>query len=138
MAMTPGSRSRSKSEINVTPLVDVVLVLLIIFMVVTPVLRAGHDAAIPPSAERGPDRQPADQLVVRLEADGGVFINSERVEPGYLAERLRQVLRGRGGLPTFVAAADAVPYQRVMGLMDACRDAGAANLAIVLNDLTPR
>ncbi len=130
-----GSGGGSKSEINVTPLVDVVLVLLIIFMVVTPVLRVGHEAAIPP-AGRAERRQTAlDQLVVRIAADGGLFINSERVEPGSLAARLREAVRGRGSLPTFVAAADAVPYQRVMSLMDVCRDAGAANLAVVVNDL---
>ncbi len=128
----------SKSEINVTPLVDVVLVLLIIFMVVTPVLRVGHEAAIPPAAgDKGPV-VPAAQLVVRIEADGGLFINSERVEPGSFATRLREAVQGRAAEPTFVAAADAVPYQRVMGVMDACRDAGAGNLAIVVNDLAGR
>ncbi len=137
--MTGGHGSGgSNGEINVTPLVDVVLVLLIIFMVVTPVLRVGHEAAIPPAGRSDRRWDASGQLVVRIEADGGLFINSERVEPGSLAARLREAVRGRGGLPTFVAAADTVPYQRVMGLMDACREAGAANLAIVVTDLASR
>jgi len=138
MAMKSGAGNGSKSEINVTPLVDVVLVLLIIFMVVTPVLRVGHEAAIPPPAPAGTPATAAEEIVVRLEVDGGLFINSERVEPGSFAVRLREAVRGRANRPTFVAAADAVPYQKVMGLMDACRDAGASNLAVVVNDLAPR
>jgi biopolymer transport protein ExbD len=136
MAMTPGSGGGPRSEINVTPLVDVVLVLLIIFMVVTPVLRVGRDVAIPPVAhEPGPSSA---QLVVRVAADGVLYINSEQVAPGSFTSRLRQILEGRGSQPTFVAAADTVPYQKVVRLMDLCRDAGASNLAVVVGDLTPQ
>ncbi len=135
--MDSGSGVGPKSEINVTPLVDVVLVLLIIFMVVVPVARMGQEAAIPPLASATGGPVPA-QLVVRLAADGGVFFNSERIEPGSLAAALRQVLRGREKEPTFIAAADTVPYQKVIALMDACRQAGAENLAIVVTELAER
>ncbi len=138
MAMGANTGSGSKSEINVTPLVDVVLVLLIIFMVVTPVLRVGHEASIPPAAREISPGPPTGQLVVRIEADGALFINSDPVEPGSFAARLREAVSGRATTPTFVAAADAVPYQKVMRLMDVCRAAGASNLAIVVNDLTVR
>ena len=135
MGPTKGVSGKPSSEINVTPLVDVVLVLLIIFMVVTPVLRAGRDVSVPPRGEAGDRRAAPIQLVVRLEADGGLFINSEPIAPGAFAARLRQVLAGRASEPTFVDAAGTVPYQKVIALMDVCRDAGAANLAIVVDEL---
>jgi biopolymer transport protein ExbD len=137
MVMHSGGRSRPTSEINITPLVDIVLVLLIIFMVVTPVLRAGYEASVPPCAPHD-SRGQVDQLVVRLEADGGLFINSEQIAPGSFAVRLRQVLEGRASQPTFVAAAGMVPYQKVVALMAVCREAGAANLAVVVDELTVR
>jgi len=138
MTTTSGTGSGVRGEINVTPLVDVVLVLLIIFMVVTPVVRMGHEASIPPAGREGKVRGPLDQLVVRLEANGELFINGDRVEAGSFAAKLRQVLEGRAAQPTFVAAPDTVSYQKVMRFMEICRGAGATNLAIVVNDLTSR
>lgn len=135
MGPNQGVSGGPSGEINVTPLVDVVLVLLIIFMVVTPVVRVGRDVSVPPRGEAGDQRVAPNQLVVRLEADGGLFINGEAIAPGTFAARLRQVLAGRASEPTFVAAAGTVPYQTVIALMDVCREAGAANLAIVVDDL---
>jgi biopolymer transport protein ExbD len=68
-------------------------------------------------------------------ADGALFINSEEVPGGAFVSRLHQVLLGRTHEPTFVAAADTVPYQKVVGLMDMCREAGASNLAVAVGDL---
>ncbi len=134
MAVTSDREGGPRSAMNVTPLIDVVLVLLIIFMVVTPVLRVGKDVAIPPVG-RVPQPTGAAQLVVGVMADGSLFINSERVAPDSFAGRLRQVLQGRASEPTFVTAEDAVPYQKVVSLMDLCRDAGATNLAVAVGDL---
>ena len=93
MAMMTGASNRVKSDINITPLVDVVLVLLIIFMVVTPVLRVGYAATVPPKGvDRGPV-QPITQLVVRLAEDGRLFINSEPVATDAFVARLREVLK---------------------------------------------
>jgi biopolymer transport protein TolR len=114
----------------------VVLVLLIIFMVITPVLRLGYEASVPPKARDGERLAvPAEQLVLRLAADGGLFINSQRVAPGTFGTTLREVLKGRETQPAFVAANGRVPYQKVMAFVDLCRDAGATNLAIVLDEL---
>ena len=134
MAMHSGTRGGPTSEINITPLVDVVLVLLIIFMVVTPVVRSGYETSVPP-VSKTTSNEPTGDLVVRLEADGGLFINREPVTPGTFATRLQQILQGRGSRPTFVAAAGMVPYQKVVSLMALCREAGAANLAVVVDEL---
>jgi biopolymer transport protein TolR len=135
MAMMTGSANRVKSDINITPLVDVVLVLLIIFMVVTPVLRVGYEATVPPKGvDRGPV-QPTTQLVVRLAEDGKLFINSEPVATDAFVARLREVLKGRGTEPTFVAASGKARYEQVMAFIDTCHDAGVASPAIVLDEL---
>jgi biopolymer transport protein TolR len=133
MAMMTGSTSKVRSDINITPLVDVVLVLLIIFMVVTPVLRVGYEAAVPPKSLGG--SPPAPQLVVRLAEDGHMFINSEPVAADAFATRLREVLKGRGAEPTFVAASGRARYEQVMAFIDTCHDAGVGNPAIVLDEL---
>ena len=79
MAMTGGKMGDMKSDINITPLVDVVLVLLIIFMVVTPLLQRGYETKVPPKVTTNqPPPQNMDQLVVRLTEDGGMFINREQ------------------------------------------------------------
>jgi biopolymer transport protein TolR len=133
MAMMTGSANRVKSDINITPLVDVVLVLLIIFMVVTPVLRVGYEATVPPASHTpGP---PTVQLVVRLAEDGKLFINSEPVATDAFVARLREVLKGRGTEPTFVAASGKARYEQVMAFIDTCHDAGVASPAIVLDEL---
>ncbi len=135
MAMTATAGKGLRSQINITPLVDVVLVLLIIFMVVTPVLRVGYEASVPPKAREGGVIPPVGQLVLRLAADGELYINTERIANGTFVARLREVLKGREHEPAFVAASGRVPYQKVMAFVDLCRDAGAENLAIVLDEL---
>lgn len=125
-------------ELNVTPLVDVVLVLLIIFMVVTPVLRAGIEATVPPRAPAGERPSPADLLVVSLEADGSLYLNREPVPPGTFAARLGQALQGRSGRPTLVSVAGSLPYHKAVAFMELCRRAGATNLALVVDELTVR
>jgi biopolymer transport protein ExbD len=93
-----------RGEINVTPLVDVVLVLLIIFMVVTPMLQRGRDVALPPARTADPPASAADPLVVSVTADGAVWLEEERCEETRLAEVVRRdptrpiLLRGDGRL----------------------------------------
>ncbi len=122
-----------QAAINVTPLVDVCLVLLIIFMVAVPVVRAGYEARVPPKSV-GPV-PPTGQLVLQLRADGGAFANSEPLPAGSVAIRLAALAKGREGGVAFIAADGTVPYQKVMAFVDLCHDAGFANLAIVLDDL---
>jgi len=133
MAMTGSDSNGQRCEINVTPLVDVVLVLLIIFMVAVPVVRMGYAAHVPPKAiDVAP---PLPQLVLQLRGDGAVFANSELLPPGSVAARLAALARGRESSLAFVGADGTVPYQKVMAFVDLCHEAGFANLGIVLDDL---
>lgn len=137
MSMAVGSPSGTlKADINITPLVDVVLVLLIIFMVITPILQMGYDTNVPPKDNTVSTPSTLDQVIIRLEGDGRIFINKEEVGEREFPTRLQQVLRGRESKVTFFAAAGTLSYERVMYYMDVCKNNGAQKLGIVLEELS--
>jgi biopolymer transport protein ExbD len=139
MGMSAGGGTGIKSEINVTPLVDVVLVLLIIFMVIVPVLQMGYDVTTPPKVESAvPPPTKADQIIVRMDAQGRTFINKEEIPLGSFGARLRAATTGREKDVVFFAADGEAEYGKVAQFMDLCRDNGAQNLGIVFDDLKPR
>ena len=136
MAMAVGDRSGTlKADINITPLVDVVLVLLIIFMVITPILQLGYDTNVPPK-DTAVSAPTLDQVIIRMEGDGRLYINKEEVGEREFPTRLQQVLRGRESKVTFFAAAGTLSYERVMYYMDMCKNNGAQKLGIVLEELS--
>jgi biopolymer transport protein TolR len=138
MGMAVGSSSGPKSEINVTPLVDVVLVLLIIFMVIQPLMQRGYDVQVPPKAEMNtPPPSSQDQLIVSLTARREIYLNKERVEPGNLAIRLQELLKNRGNKVVFFSAEDAANYGDAMKVMDIVRNNGAKNIGIVMDWVSP-
>ena len=128
-----------RATINVTPLIDILLVLLIIFMIVTPMLTQAMDADIPQSAERTVlENYSQNQLVLTLTADGRTMLNQESLTIGQLPRRLRELLSVRGGRKlVFVNADDGLPYGQVIQMMDLCRSAGAEHVGLVLEPLTP-
>jgi biopolymer transport protein TolR len=137
MAMdVQGGASGIRSDINITPLVDVVLVLLIIFMVAVPLLQMGYAVQVPPKVTivAPPDN---DQIIVRLDENGHAFINKLQVEQADFPGRLRTVLTNRQNKVVFFAADGELLYDKVALFMDMVRDAGAQNLGIVFDDLRP-
>ncbi len=138
MGMAAGTTSGPKSEINVTPLVDVVLVLLIIFMVIQPLMQRGYDVQVPPKQEMStPPPQSQDQLIVSLTARREIFLNKERVEAGNLAIRLQELLKNRGNKIVFFSAEDGANYGDAMKVMDIVRNNGAKNIGIVMDWVSP-
>ncbi|MBP9143056.1 MAG: biopolymer transporter ExbD [Thermoanaerobaculia bacterium] len=139
MSMDVGSSGGIKSEINVTPLVDVVLVLLIIFMVIQPMLQMGYEVETPPEVKSAtPPPQNSEQVIIRMDADGKTFINKLEVPRTQFAERLRTAMTGREKKLAFFAADGELSYEKVVEFMDLCRNNGAQNLGIVFDDLRPQ
>jgi len=136
MSMNVGGGGTLKSEINVTPLVDVVLVLLIIFMVVIPILQMGYPVDTPPENKTAAVVPPsADQLIVRMDRDGRTYLNKEEVPMAQFGGRLKQMNRGKKIV--FFAADGEIPYGQVAEFMDLCRNNGAEKLGIVFDDIKP-
>ena len=144
MGMNVGSagsgkrRGGAKPAMNVTPLVDVVLVLLIIFMVVTPLLTKQLWLNVPPKAEDTAPTPPPDVLppiVVTLSADGVTKVNSEVVPPAELAQRVVRLVNARPDKVVFFDAASDVPYGRALEVMDAVRGGGVETLAVLAEEL---
>ena len=133
-----GSKGGPKSEINVTPLVDVMLVLLIIFMILQPMLQMGYDVNVPPNTPSNvlPQANP-EQIIVSLTANNEIYLNKERVERSNLPIRLQEVLRNRGKKPVFFSCEDTVKYDEAMKLMDIVRNNGAENIGIVMDWVNP-
>ncbi|HEX9148964.1 MAG TPA: biopolymer transporter ExbD [Thermoanaerobaculia bacterium] len=121
-----------KSDINITPLVDIVLVLLIIFMVITPLLQMGYDVKVPPKATVENPPPSLDQLIVSLTPQGRIYLNKEQLDAQSLSLRLTEILKNRRDKTVFFSADDKVTYGEVARVMDIVRTAGAKNLGIVL------
>jgi biopolymer transport protein ExbD len=126
-------QGRPNSDINVTPLVDVVLVLLIIFMVVTPLLEKMLRVRVP-DAEQSEQQEmpPSAQLVVSLDSQGQIAINSEKVGDAEFPEKLKRFLAARppGDRLVFFTADDAAKYPRLVVALDGARQAGAEILTM--------
>ena len=137
MAMSLGGKGSLQSDINVTPLVDVVLVLLIIFMVVTPLLQMGYDVNVPPKATADTSQVISkEQLVVTQVNAEKVFLNREQVDIKQLPLRLSDILKHRRDKTVFYSAHDDLNYGKVMETMDLIRNAGADRIGIITDKVT--
>jgi biopolymer transport protein ExbD len=136
MAMNVGGSGGPKSDINITPLVDVVLVLLIIFMVITPIVQMGYEVQVPPKVETAaPVPQDSNQIIVRLDAEERPWINKQMISMSDFPGKLREALTGRSSKVIFFAADGELEYGKVAAFMDVCRNNGAQNLGIVFEDM---
>ncbi len=120
------------SEINVTPLVDVMLVLLIIFMVTAPMLSAGVPIDLPDSQAEAL-KQEADQITVSMDGEGRLFLDDQELAPGELGDRLAGLNRGATPPLVTLRADKRLDYGRVIGVMGALNAAGFKSISLVTN-----
>ena len=133
--MQVGGSGTVKSEINVTPLVDVVLVLLIIFMVLTPVVQMGYLVKVPPKAPANlPPSAVQDQIVLRLYSGDRVMINKEELTMAQFPARVREILRGNTSKMVFFSGGRDVDYDATLKFLDLARASGARNIGIIVED----
>jgi biopolymer transport protein ExbD len=131
MAFTD-DRGSVRSAINVTPLVDVVLVLLIIFMVLSPSILKETDLNVPEQAEVEPATPPpAGQLVLAVDGKGGLRFNDQPLELAAVADTTRAALGARSEKVIFFEINDEANYGHVLHVMDLCRGAGAKTIGVV-------
>ena len=124
-------RSRPMSEINVTPFVDVMLVLLIIFMVAAPLMTVGVPVELPKTAAGALSGEEEEPLTVTLTAEGVVMIQTTGVARDQLITRLRGIAQERDSTRIFLRADGAVPYADVMQVMGALNRGGFSNIGLV-------
>ncbi|MHB0969313.1 MAG: ExbD/TolR family protein [Thermoanaerobaculia bacterium] len=126
-----GSPDEVKSDINVTPLVDVVLVLLIIFMVVTPMLQQGIDVLLPqgPHAERKPGEK--DDLVISIKNDGTVFVGQNWIPDADLVRFLQAEYQKNPQRAVMMKADSRINFGKVRGVMKAATEAKFSRVAIL-------
>ncbi|MET0391264.1 MAG: biopolymer transporter ExbD [Polyangiales bacterium] len=141
-AQTGKKKGAARPEMNVTPLVDVVLVLLIIFMVLTASMNEAFWVHVPEKEQKqqeepeedDPDKGP---IVVSVNARGQVQINQDVYADSDFPERLRRMLVARGERRIYFDAERGVPFDRAMKILDRARGAGAAHIAVATEKLAP-
>ena len=126
-----GRRRAPMAEINVTPFVDVMLVLLIIFMVTAPLLASGVPVELPESRANALDQQP-DQITIAIDREGFIYIDDALVPEGGFGDAMARVNCGGGNAPLVTLRADrSLDYGRVMAVMGELNRAGCNSISLV-------
>ena len=131
MAVQLGGSGGVKSDINVTPLVDVMLVLLIIMMLVAPLLQQGVQLTLPDASHSVDKPDTADQTVVFVDAQGRLYVNQIEVPAADVPARLQAVFEDKTDRTVYLKGDRDAPYSAVMQLMDALRKVGIDTVALI-------
>jgi len=134
---SPDQSDAVVSDINVTPLVDVMLVLLIIFMITAPMLHQGIEVALPRSAAENLPVRTEDPLVVSITADGIVYLQETPVHPTQLVERLLPMIEARGEEAVYLKGDRGVSYGQVVDLLDVLHRGGVVHVGMVTETPPP-
>lgn len=128
-----GKKNRATPQMNVTPLVDVVLVLLIIFMVVTPLLAKQFWLQLPKQEQSVSPPSENKSVVLTVKKDGALAINGAELKKDELKDKVSRVMAARADKVVYFDAADDAPYATTVEAMDLARQGGAKTIAILTN-----
>jgi biopolymer transport protein ExbD len=126
-----GSKGKLKADINVTPLVDVMLVLLIIMMLIAPMLQQGAAVTLPEAANTGDKPDTQDQTVVAIDSRGAFYVNAIPVAQDDLIPRVQRVLEDKKEKIVYLKGDKDAKYAAIMDAMDAFRKAQIENIALI-------
>jgi len=126
-----GAKGGVKSDINVTPLVDVMLVLLIIMMLIAPMLQQGVALKLPTATNTVDKPEVQGQTIIAIAKDKGLFLNSKQIQDGQLATKVTELLENTKDKVVLIKADEEVEYSAVMAAMDQLRQAGIEDIGLI-------
>ena len=126
-----GAKGGVKSEINVTPLVDVMLVLLIIMMLITPMLNQGVAMRLPEATNSVDKPTTQDNTVIAISKDGAVYLNAKPVSEAELPAKINEALENKKEKSVFIKADEEAAYSAIMSTMDQLRQAGVEDIGLI-------
>ena len=137
MAMDLGSKGSLKADINVTPLVDVMLVLLIIMMLIAPLLQQGVAVTMPEAANTGEKPDTQDQTVVSIDSQNQLWVNGLQYSKEEFATRVKAALEDKKEKVVLIKGDQDAKYSAVMAAMDALREAQIEDIALITDPKNP-
>jgi len=126
-----GAKGGLKADINVTPLVDVMLVLLIIMMIIAPLLQQGVVLTLPQAVNASDKPDTQDQTVVAIDANSKLYVNSLEVPEADVITRLQTILEDKTDRTVYLKGDQDAPYSAIMKMMDALRKAGIDTVGLI-------
>jgi biopolymer transport protein TolR len=137
MSMQVGTKGGPKSDINITPYIDILLVLLIIFMVITPVRQMDLDVKVPQTSqeENGPKTVDPNVIVVSIGESAKIAINQEETTIAQLGSKLQEIYSKRANKNMFVSASAKLPYGDVVRVIDIAKGAGVGDVGLLTEEI---
>jgi biopolymer transport protein TolR len=134
MSMAVGTKKGPKCDINITPYIDILLVLLIIFMVITPVRQMDLDVKVPQPAPEDQTKNVVDPsvIVVSVGESAQIAINQDQTDIGSLGAKLQEIYSARANKNMFISASPKLPYGDVVKVIDIAKGAGVGDIGLII------